>query len=156
MDNYELDSLDLAILSELQKDGRKSFTDIADMINSPVSTVRNRYNRLIESKTLQVVGRVVPNRVGFNVFVSIMIEVRPVKLLNNVVEKIKDLPEVSYLALVSGTYDILLDVMCRDNNHLMDLMENHILNLDGIHHTEVQTHLKVIGWRQPDLSLTKK
>ena len=156
MENYDLDDLDLAILSQLQQDGRKSFTDIAQELKTPVSTIRNRYSRLVESRTLQVIGRVVPSRVGFNVFTSILIEVRPSKLLNGIVDRIKDLPEVSYLALISGSYDILLDVMCRDNDHLMELMEKHILNLEGVHHTELQTHLKVIGWRQPDLSLTKK
>ena len=150
---YELDELDYDILSQLQEDGRKSFKDISVAINAPISTIRNRYARLIESKTLQIIGRVVPDRVGFNVFTSILIEVRPTKMLNEIVDKIKDLPEVSYLALVSGPYDILLDVMCRDNDHLMQLMENHILNLEGVFHTELQTHLKVIGWRQPDYSL---
>ena len=156
MEKYDLDDLDLAILSQLQQDGRKSFTDIAEELKTPVSTIRNRYSRLIESRTLQIIGRVVPGRVGFNVFTSILIEVRPTKLLHSIVEKVQHLPEVSYLALVSGPFDILLDVMCRDNNHLMELLEKHILNLEGVHHTELQTHLKVIGWRQPDLSLTKK
>jgi Lrp/AsnC family transcriptional regulator for asnA, asnC and gidA len=154
--NYELDELDMEILSQLQQDGRKSFKDISDSIGAPVSTIRSRYARLIESKTLQVIGRVVPDRVGFNVFTSILIEVRPSKMLNSVVEKIQDLPEVSYLALVSGPHDILLDVMCRDNDHLMNLMENQILNIDGVYHTELQTHLRVIGWRQPDYSLIQK
>jgi Lrp/AsnC family transcriptional regulator for asnA, asnC and gidA len=154
--NYELDELDMEILTQLQQDGRKSFKDISDAIGTPVSTIRSRYARLIESKTLQVIGRVVPDRVGFNVFTSILIEVRPSKMLKEVVEKIQNLPEVSYLALVSGQHDILLDVMCRDNDHLMDLMENQILNIEGVYHTELQTHLKVIGWRQPDYSLIHK
>jgi Lrp/AsnC family transcriptional regulator for asnA, asnC and gidA len=155
-EKFELDDLDMQILSQLQEDGRKSFKDISDAINTPVSTIRSRYARLIDSKTLQIIGRVVPDRVGFNVFASILIEVRPSNRLKEVIEKIQHLPEVSYLALISGHYDILLDVMCRDNDHLMDLMENNILNIEGVNHTEMQTHLKVIGWRQPDYSLIHK
>lgn len=152
----DLDELDLIILSELQQDGRKSFTEIAENNSLPISTIRNRYNRLIKNRTLQIIGRVVPNKVGFNVFVGIFIKVQPASLIDSVVSHISKIKEVSYLSVVSGEYDVMVDLMCRDNDHLVDVLENNIINLEGVVSTNTITYLKVIGWRQPEFSLTHK
>ena len=55
-----LDELDFAILSHLREDGRKSFTELVNMLDVSVSTIRNRYARLVEDNVLQVYGRVKP------------------------------------------------------------------------------------------------
>src|SRR5256885_14605062 len=100
-----LDDLDFQILLHLQKDGRKSFTDIADDLKVSVGTVRNRYNVLIKNKTLTIIGRVDPEKIGFNAYAHILLSVRPADQINTVAEKIAKLPEVSFLAMVSGKYD---------------------------------------------------
>lgn len=62
------------------------------------------------------------------------------------------MPEVSFLALTSGDYDLEVDVMCRDNNHLVAFV-NRISEIDGIHQTKTTIYFKVYKYAQPDLKL---
>ncbi|HEX9151739.1 MAG TPA: AsnC family transcriptional regulator, partial [Flavobacterium sp.] len=71
------DELDYQILTLLQKDGRMSFTEISKEINVAVSTIRHRYINLVEDGTLKIIGRVDPNKIGFNAYASVLISVRP-------------------------------------------------------------------------------
>src|SRR5580698_3736501 len=96
-----LDKLDFAILTELQKDGRKSFTDIADSLKVSVGTVRNRYNLLIKNRTLTIIGRVDPEKIGFHAYAHIFLKIRPITELESAAGKIAKFPEVSFLAMTS-------------------------------------------------------
>ncbi len=131
----ELDQLDFEILSQLQKDGRKSFTDIADQLKVSVGTIRNRVQWLTETKTLQVIGRVDPEKIGFHAYASIFIKVSPASQIIPVAEKITRFPEVSFLAMISGNYDLEVNVMCRNNDHLLWLMNEKIHKIKGVDET---------------------
>ena len=63
--DFPLDDLDFAILSCLQKDGRMSFTVIAEKLNVSIGTIRTRVNKFIEEGTINIIGRVNPDKVGF-------------------------------------------------------------------------------------------
>ena len=65
-----LDELNFQLLLHLQKDGRKSFTELAEELGVSVGTVRNRVTRLIEDKTMQITGRVDPEKVAFTLMLS--------------------------------------------------------------------------------------
>lgn len=84
----ELDELDFLILSQLQKDGRKSFTEVAESLKVSVGTIRNRIQWLTETKTLQVIGRVDPEKIGFHAYASIFIKVSPASQIIPVAEKL--------------------------------------------------------------------
>ncbi len=147
-----LDDLDFAILSCLQKDGRESFTVMADKLNVSVGTIRTRVNKLIEDGTVNIIGRVNPDKVGFRSYAHIAIYVRPATLKEQVVTKILTLPEVSFLAGTSGDYDLEVDVMCRDNDHLVSFI-NTISGIEGIYQTNTTIYFKVYKYAQPDLDL---
>src|SRR5512146_2509157 len=99
--NSPIDDLDLEILKHLQTDGRKSFTDIAANLGVAVGTVRNRVTRLIEEGVLNIFGRVMPHKVGFNAPVTLFSSVDPPSL-DAAVQELMQFPEVSYLALITG------------------------------------------------------
>ncbi|MBS1731772.1 MAG: Lrp/AsnC family transcriptional regulator [Bacteroidetes bacterium] len=147
-----LDKLDFQILSFLQEDGRMSFTVIADKLNVSIGTVRTRFNKLIEDGTVNIIGRVDPDKVGFRCYAHIAVFVRPATLKEKVAQKIARLPEVSFLAMTSGDYDLEVDVMCRDNNHLVDFV-NDISKIEGVHQTKTTIYFKVYKYAQPDLKL---
>lgn len=147
-----LDELDIQLLSHLQQDGRKSFTDIATETGLAVSTVRNRLTRLIDSKVIQIIGRVEPERVGFHVYARIGVAVRPVAEVNAVAATIANLKEVSFLAMTSGEHSLEVNVMCRDNNHLTELL-GQIHAMKGVFTTSSDMYLKVFKLAQPDLAL---
>ena len=150
-----LDKLDFEILSFLQEDGRMSFTVIADKLKVSIGTVRTRFNKLIEDGTVNIIGRVDPDKVGFRCYAHIAVFVRPATLKEKVALKISKLPEVSFLAMTSGDYDLEVDVMCRDNNHLVDFV-NDISKIEGVHQTKTTIYFKVYKYAQPDLKLLDK
>jgi Lrp/AsnC family transcriptional regulator for asnA, asnC and gidA len=147
--------LDFKILTLLQKDGRMSFTEISKEINVAVSTIRHRYINLIEEGTLKIIGRVEPNKIGFNAYASVLISVKPKSLLNKIIEDLSQLPEISFLALISGDFDIEANVMCRDMGHLNELLSDKIHQMEGIFDTKTNLYMKIHKFSQPDLELAK-
>jgi Lrp/AsnC family transcriptional regulator for asnA, asnC and gidA len=150
----ELDDLDFSILSCLQQDGRMSFTVIAEKLKVSIGTIRTRFNKLLDDGTINIVGRVNPAKVGFHSYAHIAIFVRPATLKESVAEQISKLPEVSFLAMTSGDYDLEVDVMCRDNDHLVDVV-NELSKINGVHQTKTTIYFKVYKYAQPDLKLIK-
>ena len=150
-----LDDLDFAIVSCLQQDGRMSFTVMAGQLKVSVGTIRTRMNKLIEDGTINIIGRVDPDKVGFHSYAHIAVFVRPATLKEKVAQKIVKLPEVSFLAMTSGDYDLEVDVMCRDNDHLVDFV-NCISKFEGVDQTKTTLYFKVYKYAQPDLGLLKK
>ncbi|GAB4017998.1 Lrp/AsnC family transcriptional regulator [Spirosoma sp. KCTC 42546] len=149
-----LDDLDFAILSCLQKDGRMSFTEIAEQLNVSVGTARTRLNRLLEEGIISIVGRVDPEKVGFRAYAHIAIYIRPATLKEPVAQEISRKPEVSFLASTSGDYDLEVDVMCQSNNHLVEFV-NEISTIEGVYQTKTTLYFKVYKYAQPDLNLLK-
>ena len=149
-----LDSLDFEILSCLQEDGRMSFTVIAEKLKVSIGTIRTRFNKMIDDGTINIIGRVNPDKVGFRCYAHIAVFVRPATLKEKVANKISKLPEVSFLAMTSGDYDLEVDVMCRDNNHLVDFV-NDISKIEGVYQTKTTIYFKVYKFAQPDLMLLR-
>jgi Lrp/AsnC family transcriptional regulator for asnA, asnC and gidA len=152
--NTGLDELDFSILSSLQKDGRMSFTVIAEKLKVSIGTIRTRFNKLIKDGTISIIGRVDPEKVGFRSYAHIAVFVRPATLKEKVAMRIAKLPEVSFLAMTSGDYDLEVDVMCRDNDHLVEFV-NKISEIEGVHQTKTTIYFKVYKYAQPDLNLLK-
>jgi len=152
--NGSLDELDFSILSYLQQDGRMSFTVIAEKLGVSIGTIRTRFNKLIEDGTINIVGRVDPDKVGFRSYAHIAVYVRPATLKEKVAQQIMTMPEVSFLAMTSGDYDLEVDVMCRDNDHLVKFV-NELSNINGVNQTKTTIYFKVYKYAQPDLNLLK-
>jgi Lrp/AsnC family transcriptional regulator, regulator for asnA, asnC and gidA len=150
-----MDELDFSILIQLQEDGRKPFTEIAKALNVTEGTVRNRVARLITDKTLRIIGLVDPHQVGFDAPALVSVSVQP-GMLDTAVEAIKGFPEVSYLLLVAGEYDLIVEVMCRDREHLTDLITQRIHKVAGVSDTHTIMILHTYEVIQPDLKLVKK
>lgn len=149
------DELDYQILKLLQKDGRMSFTEISKEINVAVSTIRHRYINLIEDGTLKIIGRVDPKKIGFNAYASVLISVKPKSFMKTILEELAKLPEISFLATVSGDYDIEANIMCRDMEHLNTLLEDEIHTIEGVFDTKTNMYMKIHKFSQPDLELAK-
>jgi len=150
-----LDEIDFAILSYLQQDGRMSFTVIAKKLKVSIGTIRTRFNRLISDGTINIVGRVIPEKVGFHSYAHIAVYVRPASLKEKVAQRIAKMPEVSFLASTSGDYDLEVDVMCRDNDHLLEFIDS-ISSFEGVSQTKSTIYFKVYKYAQPDLKMLKR
>ena len=151
----KLSELDFLILKELQKDGRASFTEIAEKLKVSISNVRTRVTKLIEEKTIQIIGRINPQNVGFNAYANIAVSVRPAHKIMGVIEVLMKMPEVSFLANTAGEFDIEVDIMCKNNEQLHELVNQKIASIEGVFQTRTTLYMCVHKYAQPNLNLIK-
>ncbi len=138
-----LDEIDQRIISALQEDGRAPFAQIAQQLNVSAGMIRMRYSRLVEMGVLRVVAITDPLQMGFQTMALIGIKTEGGKLLE-VAEKVAALEEVIYLIVVSGAYDIIAEVVCRDHAHLLQFLTERLYKVDGVRETESFMHLKIV------------
>ena len=137
------DKIDMAIMRQLQEDGRKSFTDIAGELKIAKNTVRNRVSRLQNAGLLQIIGWVDPTAVGYTTPALIQIAVEPPSLIEEAAEKLAELPEARFVAMMTGEYPIIVDIRCRDRDHLTELITKRIYQIPGVISTRTNTYLHV-------------
>ncbi len=152
MEAFELDKTDIAILNHLQEDGRKSFTDISEETKLSVGTIRNRYNRLVESNILHIIGWIDPTIVGNNTYARVNLVIKPSSLKQAVAERLMKIPEVSFLAFTAGQYDIEVNLICKHNQQLVQIMNDHMYNVEGVHEINTTTYLQVLKWANHDVN----
>lgn len=138
-----LDNIDQYIIDAMRKDGREAFAQIAEKLNVSPGMVRQRYNRLVELGYLKVVAVTNPLMMGMRTMALIGIHTDGLKMLQ-VAEEIAKIDEVVYLVLVSGRYDIVCEVFCRDHEDLLRFLTEKLAKIDGIRETESFIHLKIV------------
>ena len=148
---FELDHLDFAILALLQEDGRKSFTDIAEELGVAVGTIRNRYNKLIQENILHIIGWTDPVQAGYNAYARVNIAVRPSERIRMVADAVLKIPEVTFLAVTSGNYDLEVNLLCKDNLALLDIMSEQIHTIEGVYETNTTVYFEVLKWASHDV-----
>jgi Lrp/AsnC family transcriptional regulator, regulator for asnA, asnC and gidA len=139
----EVSSLDKRIIEHLQQDGRRPFTQIAADLGVSEAAVRARTNRLVERGVLQVVGVTDPLRLGFQQMAMIGIRCERDKLVE-VSERIADMPEVDYVVITAGTYDLLIETVCEDNEALLRFLADKLRQIDGVRDTETFVYLRMV------------
>lgn len=140
---YDLDDVDLKIIEALREDGRIAFSQIAEQLSVSPGMIRMRYNRLVEMGYLKVVAISNPLRMGFKTMAMIGVRVDGDKMLT-AADEISNFEEVVYLVVTSGRYDILVEVMCRDYNHLLEFLTKKLYTVEGVRQSESFVHLKIV------------
>lgn len=138
-----LDETDLKVLEIMRKDGRATFAEIAGQLNVSPGMIRQRYNRLVEQGYLKVVAITNPIHRGLETMALIGVRTDGNQMLK-VADKIAKLKEVVYLVVVSGRYDIMIEVFCRDNEDLLNFVTEKLYGIDGVRETETFMHLKIV------------
>lgn len=136
------DAIDRAIISYLQYDGRMAYTKIARELGISEGTVRSRVKRLMESKMLQIVGIADPRYVSLDAPAMIGLVIKPGEI-DSVAGEIGKFPEVSYMFMASGSYNLFVAIYCKDKLHLVDFLENKLGKLEHIESSEVFMILKM-------------
>jgi Lrp/AsnC family transcriptional regulator for asnA, asnC and gidA len=144
-----LDDLDKGIIAALQAEGRRAYSRIAQELGASESVVRYRVQRLEQSGMLQVVGIADPLRLGFDRMALIGLKVRP-GALRSVCEAVTAFPETSYVAAIAGSYDVILEVICRDTAHFGELLTGRLHAVDGVVSAEsffvLEIYKMAYGW----------
>lgn len=136
-----LDAAGKAILRQLQEDGRRSYTAIAAAVGLSEAAVRARVKTLTTSGVLQIVAVTDPLTLGFGVMASVGVMTNGDS--REVAEAVSQIDEVEYCVLTSGRYDLQLEVVCRDNEHLLTVLNDRIRSVPGVRDTETSICLRV-------------
>lgn len=145
-----IDELDQRIIEALQQDGRKPFTKIAADLGISEASVRQRVANLINNQVIQIVAVTNPAKLGFSLASMIGIRVEGERLLE-AAQEIAAFDEVIYLILCTGSFDILAEVVCRDNDHFLSFLTQKLYKVRGVQQNEAFMYLRVV--KQNDWTL---
>ena len=136
-----LDDVSKAIIEQLQEDGRRPYAAIGKAVGLSEAAVRQRVQRLIESGVMQIVAVTDPMQVGFPR--AAMLGVRCDGDVETVAEAMAAMSEVDYLVITAGGYDILAEVVCEDDDHLLEVVNRRVRAIPGVRNTETFVYLKL-------------
>jgi Lrp/AsnC family transcriptional regulator for asnA, asnC and gidA len=136
-----LDDSDKAIVELLQEDGRMSYTRIARVVGLSEAAVRTRVQRLIEGNVVQIVGVTDPLRLGFRR--QAMVGVKTEGDISTVADTLAAIPEVDYVVFVGGSYDLLFEIVCEDDEHLLSILNDKVRTIPGVRTTDTYTYLRL-------------
>jgi Lrp/AsnC family transcriptional regulator for asnA, asnC and gidA len=139
----DITELDKRIIEHLQQDGRRPFTRIAADLGVSEASVRARTNRLIERDILQIVGVTDPLKLGFQQQAMIGVRCQADRLME-VARIVGAVPEVSYLVVTAGSYDLLVEVVCEDNDALLQFLTHRLRQVEGVRETETFVYLRMV------------
>ncbi len=139
----EVSELDKRIIEHLQQDGRRPFTQIAADLGVSEAAVRARTNRLVERGIVQVVGVTDPLKLGFRQMAMIGVRCERDTLVR-VAEEVATFPEVDYVVITAGAYDLLIETVCEDNAALLEFIAERLRAIDGVRETETFVYLRMV------------
>lgn len=136
-----LDDIDRAIVEHLQADGRMPYTRLGTAVGLSEAAVRHRVQRLIDNGTIQVVAVTDPLQLGYRRMA--MIGVRTEGDISEIAVKLDSFPDIDYLVISAGSFDILVEVVVEDDAALLDIA-NRIRSVPGVQSTETFIYLKMV------------
>jgi len=139
--NGHLDAISKAIVEQLQEDGRRSYTEIGKTVGLSEAAVRQRVQKLTDSGVVQIVAVTDPMQLGF--YRQAMIGIRVSGDTTIVADRLVKLPSVDYVVLTAGSFDVLVEVVCEDDDSLIELLNKEIRLIDGVQSTETFVYLKL-------------
>jgi Lrp/AsnC family transcriptional regulator for asnA, asnC and gidA len=134
-----LDEVSKAIIAELQHDGRQSYAAIAKVVGLSEAAVRQRVQRLVETGVMQIVAVTDPMELGFAR--QAMVGVRVTGPVPPVADAIAELPEVDYVVVTAGSFDILVELVAESDEHLLQIVSDGIRAVPGVLSTETFMYL---------------
>jgi Lrp/AsnC family transcriptional regulator for asnA, asnC and gidA len=137
----QLDEVSKAIIEQLQHDGRKSYSEIGKVVGLSEAAVRQRVQKLNESGVMQVVAVTDPMQLGF--YRQAMIGIRTSGDTRTLADQLANLDAVDYVVLTAGSFDILVEVICENDDDLIALLNSKIRTLPGVTSTETFVYLKL-------------
>ena len=136
--HFVLDDVSRAIIEQLQEDGRRPYARIAMAVGLSEAAVRQRVQRLLDAGVMQIVAVTDPLQVGFAR--QAMVGIRAAGDPREVADAVAAFPEVDYVLITAGSVDVLAEVVCEDDEQLLDVLTR-IRAVDGVASTETHPYL---------------
>jgi DNA-binding Lrp family transcriptional regulator len=142
----ELDFMDKRIVAELNLDGRRRFQSLGDQLGVSESQVRRRVNRMVTSGTLRIMAMANPRSLGYGSLAWLALNVAGDEEVRVVAKRLAEIPGVIYIIITSGRFDLFVDVVARDHDDLLRLLDEEVRAVTGVQHLEAWLHLD-LHWR---------
>jgi Lrp/AsnC family transcriptional regulator for asnA, asnC and gidA len=139
--NEALDDVNKQIIEHLQRDGRMSYATLAKTIGLSEAAVRQRVQRLLDGGLMQIVAVTDPLTLGFARQAMVGLKVNGD--LRAIADRIAAIPEVDYVVICAGGFDLLVELVCTDDEHLLDLLNEKVRAVEGVTFTETFMYLKL-------------
>ncbi|PCJ86554.1 MAG: transcriptional regulator AsnC [Flavobacteriales bacterium] len=137
LENYQIDKVDLEILSILMDDAKTPYTEIAKKIIVSPGTIHVRMRKLeqmglVKGSTLLID----PTRLGYDLTAFLGVFLEKGSNYNEVIKQLEKIPEVVEAHYTTGNYSIFLKIICRNTNQLRDVLGDKVQKISGIQRTE--------------------
>lgn len=148
MNRQHLDKTDLLILQKLAEDGRKPSLEIARELGVSGAAIHQRLQRLIARGIVKGTECLInPEALGYETCAYIGVLLNDPTKFQKVIEDIEKIPEVVECHFTTGHYDIFTKVVARNNDHLLEIIQNHYQKLEASR-TETIISFKEVFKRQ--------
>jgi len=146
-----LDQTNKAIIEQLQQDGRRSYSALGRAVGLSEAAVRQRVQRLTEAGVIQVVAVTDPLTLGFAR--EALVGIHAEGDLRELAQRLAVVPEIDYVVICAGSFDILIELVCQDDDPLLELINEVIRAIPGVRDTETFVYLKLVkqtySWGTP-------
>lgn len=136
-----LDDVSKAIIAELQEDGRRSYAAIGKAVGLSEAAVRQRVQRLVDGGVMQVVAVTDPVEMGFAR--QAMIGIKATGELEPIADALAAIEEVDYVVITAGSFDVLAEIVCESDDHLLEIISRGIRSIPGVISTETLVYLRL-------------
>ncbi|WP_420813941.1 Lrp/AsnC family transcriptional regulator [Kribbella albertanoniae] len=137
-----MDETSKAIIEQLQVDGRRSYAAIGKAVGLSEAAVRQRVQRLTDAGVMQVVAVTDPLELGFDR--QAMIGIKAEGALEPIAEQLAAMDEVEYVVITAGSFDLLIEVLCESDEHLLQVLSERVRQIEGVKSTESFVYLKLV------------
>ena len=135
------DDIDKALVTALQRNGRESYAALAKIVGLSEAAVRQRVQRLLDDGVVQIVGVTDPTVMGFQRWAMVGIVVEGD--VRKVADQLAAIDEIDYVVLTAGSFDLLIEVVCEDDDRLLALLNDHVRSIPAVRSTETFVYLKL-------------
>ncbi|MCO6358455.1 AsnC family transcriptional regulator [Roseivirga pacifica] len=136
-DNYEIDNVDLSILSLLQHDAKKPYTEIAKKAFVSSGTVHVRMNKLEKMGIVKGASLDLNlAKLGYTVGAFLGVFLAKSSLYEKVANQLKKIPEITSIHYTTGNYSMFVRIYAKSTDHLKDILHDKIQKVEGIERTE--------------------
>ncbi|MXG25469.1 Lrp/AsnC family transcriptional regulator [Streptomyces fulvissimus] len=136
-----VDAVSLAIIEQLQEDGRRPYAAIGKAVGLSEAAVRQRVQKLLDQGVMQIVAVTDPLTVGFRRQAMVGINVEGD--LDPVAEALSAMAECEYVVMTAGSFDLMVEIVCEDDDHLLETINKRIRAIPGVRSTESFVYLKL-------------
>lgn len=138
---HPLDDVSKGIVEQLQKDGRMPYATIGRAVGLSEAAVRQRVQRLLDSGVMQIVAVTDPLQLGFAR--QAMIGIHAEGDVEPIAERLAQMSEIDYVISTAGSFDLIVEVVCESDDHLLQLLSKRIRAIAGVRATESFVYLKL-------------